>query len=62
MLDGNADGSLSPPVNITEAVFPLQALVVGDVNGDGSTDLVFVTGNNSSPNTVGVLLEHGQQC
>ena len=56
ILDGNADGSLSPPVNVpTQAIFPIQALVFGDVNGDGNPDLVYVSGNNSSPNTIGVL-------
>jgi hypothetical protein len=60
ILHGNADGSLSPPVNVsTQAVFPLLALVFGDVNGDGNPDLVYVSGNNSSPNTVGVLLGDG---
>lgn len=60
ILDGNADGSLSPPVNVpTQAIFPIQALVFGDVNGDGNPDLVYVSGNNSSPNTIGVLLGDG---
>ena len=55
MLLGNGDGTFQPQV--TYAVgSSLDAIVAGDFNGDGRTDLAVA---NSGDNTVSVLLGNG---
>jgi hypothetical protein len=57
ILDGNADGSLSPAqfLSVTQA----YAVAVGDVNGDGIADLVSISSDNATTSTVSVLLGDG---
>ena len=57
VLDGNADGSLSPSQFLS--VPQAYAVAVGDVNGDGKVDLVSVTSDMSSTCTASVLLGDG---
>jgi len=54
ILNGQGDGTLSFPQYISVPVTP-SALVVGDVDGNGTPDLVTVTGDNLSTTTVSVL-------
>jgi hypothetical protein len=54
ILNGQADGTLSAPQYIPVPVTPF-ALAVGDVDGNGTPDLVTVTGDNLSTTTVSVL-------
>jgi len=57
IMDGNADGSLSPPqvLSITQA----YALAVADVSGDGNVDLISVSSDQLTTSTVSVLLGDG---
>ena len=61
ILNGQADGTLSAPQYIPVPVTPF-ALAVGDVDGNGTADLVSITGNNSGSSpltTVSVLTGDG---
>lgn len=57
ILDGNADGSLSPAqyLSISQA----YAVAIADVNGDGKADLISVASDQGSTSTVSVLLGDG---
>jgi FG-GAP-like repeat/FG-GAP repeat len=57
ILDGNADGSLSPAqyLSISQA----YAVAVADVNGDGKADLISIGSDNHTTSTVSVLLGDG---
>src|SRR5271163_894740 len=57
ILDGNADGSLSPSQFLS--VPQAYAVAVGDVSGDGNVDLVSITSDMSSTSTASVLLGDG---
>ncbi|MGO9084019.1 MAG: FG-GAP repeat domain-containing protein [Candidatus Sulfotelmatobacter sp.] len=57
ILDGNADGSLSPPQVLS--IFQAYAVAVGDVNSDGNPDLVSISSDEATTSTVSVLLGDG---
>ena len=57
ILDGQADGTLAA-VQYIACPAP-EALAVGDLDGNGTVDLVSVSSNNSSTTTVNVLLGDG---
>ncbi len=57
ILNGNADGSLSPPQLLS--VFQAYAVAVADMNGDGKTDVIAVGSDNSQTSTVSILLGDG---
>jgi hypothetical protein len=57
ILNGNADGSLSPPQLLS--VFQAYAVAVADMNGDGKADVIAIGSDNSQTSTVSVLLGDG---
>ncbi len=57
ILNGNADGSLSPPQALP--IPQVYAVALQDVNGDGNVDLVSVATDNTSTTSVSVLLGDG---
>jgi hypothetical protein len=60
ILDGHADGSLSPPVYVpTQGLFSQESVVLGDVNGDGNPDLIYITADNATTTSFGILLGDG---
>lgn len=58
ILHGQSDGTLSAPQYIPVPITP-YALAVGDVDGNGTPDLVSITSDNSSSTTVTVLFGDG---
>ncbi len=58
ILDGQADGTLSAPHYIPVPI-PPYALAVGDVDGNGTADLVSITTDNASLTTVSILWGDG---
>jgi hypothetical protein len=59
ILLGQANGTLSAPQYVPVPITP-AALAVGDVNGNGTPDLVTITGESgSSTSTVSILLGDG---
>jgi hypothetical protein len=57
ILDGNADGSLSPPQVLS--IFEAYAVAVADVNGDGNADLISISSDQATTSIVTVLLGDG---
>jgi len=57
ILDGNADGSLSPPQVLS--IFQAYAVAVADVTGDGNVDLISISSDLATTSTVSVLLGDG---
>jgi hypothetical protein len=57
IMFGRADGSFGPPV-VTPGL-SVGAMAVGDVNGDGSPDIVTSAPNSSQAPTISVLLNDG---
>jgi hypothetical protein len=57
ILDGNADGSLSPPQYLS--VVQAYAVAVADMNGDGKADLISISSDNSQTSTASILLGDG---
>ena len=57
VLYGNADGTFQPSIDYKTKGMYADAIADGDLNGDGSPDLVVA--NNSAMNTVSVLLNTG---
>ena len=58
ILHGQSDGSLSAVQNIAVPLLP-WALAVGDVDGNGTPDLIPITSFNSSTTTVSIMLGDG---
>ena len=58
ILDGQANGTLSAPQYIPVPATP-YGLAAGDVDGNGTVDLVSVTSDNSLKTTVSILLGDG---
>ena len=58
ILNGQSDGTLSAPQYIPVPDAP-QALAVGDVDGNGTLDLVSITGSGAFSTTVSILLGDG---
>lgn len=58
ILDGQKDGTLSTAQSISVPITP-YALAVGDVDGNGTPDLVSITSDNASSTTVSILLGDG---
>jgi hypothetical protein len=58
VLSGQTNGTLSAPQAISMPTTP-YALAVGDVDGNGTPDLVTVTSTNSSSTTVSIMLGEG---
>lgn len=58
ILDGQADGTLAAPQYIS-VPYPPYALATGDIDGNGTVDLISVTTFNSGTSTVTSLLGDG---
>jgi hypothetical protein len=58
ILDGQANGTLATAQYVPVPTTP-YALAVGDVDGNGTADLVSITSSNSSTTTVSILLGDG---
>jgi hypothetical protein len=58
ILAGQANGSLAAPQYISMPTTP-YAVAIGDVDGNGTPDLVFMTSDNSSSTTVNIMLGDG---
>jgi FG-GAP-like repeat/FG-GAP repeat len=58
ILTGQTNGSLSNPQYVSMPTTP-YALAVGDVDGNGTPDLVSITSDNLSSTTVSILLGDG---
>ena len=58
ILAGQANGSLSAPQYISMPTTP-YAVAIGDVDGNGTPDLVFMTSDNFSSTTVNIMLGDG---
>ena len=58
ILHGQANGTLSTAQYVPVPVTP-YALAAGDVDGNGTTDLVSITSDNSSSTTVSILFGDG---
>ena len=57
ILNGNADGSLSPPQYLS--VVQAYAVAVADMNGDGKADLISISSDNFQTSTASILLGDG---
>jgi len=55
---GNGDGSFGPASEFATGKYPTD-IAVGDLNGDGRTDVVVPNGTYKGDNTVSVLLGNG---
>lgn len=58
ILDGQANGTLATAQYVPVPTMP-YALAVGDVDGNGTADLVSITSSNSSTTTVSIMLGDG---
>jgi FG-GAP-like repeat/FG-GAP repeat len=58
ILNGQSDGTLSAAQYVPVPITP-YALAVGDVDGNGTPDLVSITSDNASSTTVSILLGDG---